>query len=72
MTLKKPLRTYYIWGTVLNDISPLANLTKLENLYLDENNIEDISPWAGLTELDSLDLSRNVNLTKSEIDELIS
>jgi hypothetical protein len=57
----------------ISDISPLASLTKLKRLELDQNRkISDITPLAGLTELEWLNLSDNMitdispllNLTK--------
>jgi Leucine-rich repeat (LRR) protein len=43
----------------LSDISVLAGLTNLTNLYLNENQISDISPLAGLTNLEALGLNSN-------------
>jgi len=50
------LSLYY---TELSDISPLAGLTNLTQLYLFNNKLSDISPLAGLTNLTQLDLSYN-------------
>jgi internalin A len=51
----------YLWlvGYNITDITPLAELTNLEELYIDENNITDITPLAGLTNLTILILSWN-------------
>ena len=43
----------------ISDISPLAELTNLGWLILDNNEISDISPLAGLTNLEQLDLQVN-------------
>jgi len=48
-----------IFGTQLNDISPLANLTSLTELYLSNNQLSDISPLANLTSLNWLFLNNN-------------
>ena len=66
----------------MSDITPLAGLTNLTYLDLDENLISDITPLAGLTGLVSLDLVHNrildasplaglTNLTESLGDENI-
>lgn len=45
----------------VSDLSPLANLTKLEKLEVDQNFlITDISPLANLTNLKYLDISANL------------
>lgn len=45
----------------ISDISPLASLTKLKRLGLDQNHkISDITPLAGLTELEWLNLNSNL------------
>ena len=41
------------------DITPLAGLTQLAELYLSGNAISDITPLAGLTQLKRLTLDRN-------------
>lgn len=41
------------------DISPLANLTKLQTVYLQQNRIEDISPLENLTNITKLQLQFN-------------
>ena len=46
----------------VSDLSPLAGLTNLTELLLDDNNITDISPLSGLTNLTNLGLSIN-NIT---------
>jgi hypothetical protein len=43
----------------ISDLSPLANLTQLQQLDLNHNNITDISPLAKLTDLHELHLSSN-------------
>lgn len=43
----------------ISDLSPLANLTQLQQLDLDNNNITDVSPLAKLTSLQELHLNSN-------------
>ena len=43
----------------VSDISSLANLTSLTELWLGENGVSDISPLANLTNLRNLYLSEN-------------
>ena len=44
---------------MIEDISPLAGLTKLTSVILYKNSIKDILPLAGLTELEELHLDYN-------------
>ena len=44
---------------VISDLTPLAGLTNLTELVLDDNNISDITPLAGLTNLEVLQLGEN-------------
>ena len=61
-------------GTKLDDLSPLAGLTELQELYLGDTQVRDLSPLAGLTKLHRLflnntqirDLSPLAGLTKLE------
>ena len=46
-------------GNQIKDISPIANLTNLEDLYLSYNQIEDISSIANLSNIKRLRLSNN-------------
>ena len=46
-------------GLKSSDVSPLANLTNLTELYLYKNQISDVSPLANLTNLTELYLSDN-------------
>ena len=46
-------------GENVSDLSPLASLTVLKELYLVKNGISDVSPLAGLTELTHLNLAEN-------------
>jgi len=46
-------------GNRISDLSPLAELTNLEELVLGFNQITDVSPLAGLTKLKELDLFKN-------------
>ena len=48
-----------VLGSPLNDISPLANLTNLVELKLQNNDIGDVSALAGLTNLRVLHLEFN-------------
>ena len=49
----------WINSNSISDISPLAGLTKLTELKLEDNSISDISPLAGLTNLTWLELDNN-------------
>ena len=58
------LHNQEVWGVWVNsnaitDLSPLANLTNLTDLYLGDNAITDILPLAGLTNLTELVLYKN-------------
>ena len=53
----------------INDVSPLSNLTELNELYINNNRIQDISPLAGLTKIGRLILSNN---QISDIQPLVS
>ncbi len=46
-------------GENVSNLSPLASLTTLKELYLVKNGISDVSPLAGLTELTHLNLAEN-------------
>jgi Leucine-rich repeat (LRR) protein len=43
----------------LEDLSALAGLASLEQLYLSENNVTDLSPLAGLAALEYLEIGQN-------------
>ncbi len=43
----------------ISDLSPLRNLSYLQNLILVGNNVSDVSPLSGLTNLNNLDLGTN-------------
>lgn len=43
----------------ITDITPLTGLTKLQNLYLNNNRISNLTPLAGLTNLQGLYLGNN-------------
>ena len=51
--------TLELGGNNISDLTPLAGLTNLTELYLAYNNISDLTPLAGLTNLRSLDLTEN-------------
>lgn len=46
-------------NNLIQDVTPLAELTTLSHLYLIGNQIVDVSPLANLTQLQKLDLSEN-------------
>ena len=50
---------YWVNSNSISDLSPLAGLTQLTSLQLENNAISDVSPLATLTQLDSLDLGDN-------------
>jgi hypothetical protein len=52
------------------DLSPLAELTKLEKLWLGGNKITDLTPLAGLTKLEELNLDSNQIIDTSPLAEL--
>ena len=43
----------------LNDLTPLAGLTQLRDLYIFNNQISDLTPLASLTQLETLDIFNN-------------
>ena len=45
--------------TLIQDLTPLSELTQLKSLWLHGNNIQDITPLAKLTQLTDLSLSHN-------------
>lgn len=53
----KELRELFIGPGRVEDLSPLASLTKLESLRLSLNPIRDLAPLSGMTKLDRLDLA---------------
>ena len=48
---------YLSWRKKVSDVSPLANLPKLERLYLEHTQVSDISPLANLPNLEKLELN---------------
>ena len=50
---------YWVNSNSISDISPLAGLTQLTQLQLEENAISDVSPLASLAQLQYVDLSNN-------------
>ena len=52
-------RLYAGSGSVLADVSPLANLTGLTDLGVANSNISDLTPLAGLTSLRHLEVGQN-------------
>ena len=66
------LTTLDLWGKwhtngQISDVSPLASLTNLNELNLDDNQISDVSPLASLTNLTYLHLGGNP-LSQESID----
>ena len=55
----KNIKNLSLEGNNISDISPLAELTELQVLYLGFNQIKDISPLAGLSKLELLYLDGN-------------
>ena len=53
------MKELYLASEEVSDISPLAGLTGLTRLSLEDNDISDISPLAGLTNLKWLMVHRN-------------
>ena len=49
----------YVNSNAVSDISPLAGLTRLTGLWLDNTSISDVSALAGLTQLRTLNLGHN-------------
>ena len=58
-SLTANLKRLYINGSVITDISPLANMTGLQYLTLDSSSISNISPLSSLSQLVSLSVERN-------------
>lgn len=52
------LRELFLGRGELDDLSPIANATKLESLRASINQVKDLTPLAGMTKLDRLDLGR--------------
>ena len=48
-----------LYGNKITDVTPLANLTKLERLWLSDNQITDISALDNLTNLRMLKINGN-------------
>ena len=64
------MKELYIAFEKVSDISPLAGLTGLTRLDLEDNDISDISPLAGLTNLEWLKVARNKISDFSPLDGL--
>ena len=52
----KSLRELFLGRGTLDDLSPIAELTKLESLRASMNQVRDITPLAKMTKMDRLDL----------------
>ncbi len=48
-----------LWGNKISDITPIADLVDLEQLWLDGNHISDIAALSGLVQLRLLGLGDN-------------
>lgn len=59
----------HLSGTEVSDLSPLASLKNLEDLFLSSTPVSDLSPLASLKNLTYLEVL-NSKITKEEIDEL--
>ena len=55
------MRTLYLWGNNISDVSPVTGLTQLDNIALWGNNISDVTPLAELTQLRELSLGDNIS-----------
>jgi Leucine-rich repeat (LRR) protein len=55
----KYLTVAFLYDNKISDISPLAGLVNLEELYISNNQISDIRPLAGLKKLKVLQLHHN-------------
>ena len=66
----KNLKLIFFYNNQINDISPLAGLTKLNWLNLDDNQVTDISPLSGLSSLRYLYLAWNHLSDISPLSEL--
>ncbi|MBN2557798.1 MAG: leucine-rich repeat domain-containing protein [Clostridia bacterium] len=67
------LKTLAAHDNDISDLSPLAGLSDLEEVYLGLNNITDISPLAELTKISILNLTDNYGLEDiSRLDGLIN
>ena len=64
------MKELYLRSEKISDISPLAGLTGLTRVNLEENNIVDISPLAALTNLTWLNVARNQISNLSPLDGL--
>jgi Leucine-rich repeat (LRR) protein len=55
-------------SNVIEDLSPLADMSALRELYLDGNRLRDLAPLRGLPELEYLDLRANERLACPQLD----
>ena len=67
-----PLRGLVLPDCMVTDISPLSNLTHIEELNLRSNPISDISPLGAITTLHSLDLSHCQIIDISTLSQLVN
>ncbi|MCL2784953.1 MAG: leucine-rich repeat domain-containing protein [Propionibacteriaceae bacterium] len=66
------LNNVSIWDSTFEDLTPLAALTGLVSLALENGQIHDLTPLAGLTKLTYLDLSGNRIETLTGLEGLIN
>ncbi len=67
-----PLRGLVLPDCMVTDISPVSNLTHIEELNLRSNPISDISPLGAITTLHSLDLSHCQIIDISVLSQLVN
>ena len=67
-----PLRGLVLPNCMVTDISPLSNLTHIEELNLRGNPISDISPLGAIATLQSLDLSHCQIVNISALSQLVN
>lgn len=68
----KNLTYLHLGSQNISDISPLTTLTKLKNLWLDQNRkISDVTPLKDLTELEELNLDSNLLIDISPLKNLV-
>jgi len=68
----KNLIYLYMGSQDISEVSPLASLTKLKYLWLDQNRkISDVTPLSELTELEDLNLNNNLVTDITSLNNLI-
>ena len=59
----------YLGETEVSDLSPLAGLTNLEEIWLNDTQVSDLSLLAGLENLRRLSIE-GTNVTEEQIEQL--